>query len=142
MPFKCTQCDKVVQDNEVQDCSCESNHFLRCATIHFLHIDGKGPVHSRNTKVTNIPGKVESTTSKILKVCCESRKNMEQCTVYVPLITCPKCLEFLATIIPPELPKPEKPLDTDKLDLTPEELQALKDIGLTPNQVSDAPISE
>jgi hypothetical protein len=65
---------------------------------------------------------------------------MEQCTVYVPLITCAKCLEFLATILPTKPLEPDKPLDTDKLDLTPEELVALKDIGLTPNQVSDAPI--
>jgi recombinational DNA repair protein (RecF pathway) len=142
MPFKCTQCDKVVQDNEIQDCSCESNHFLRCATIHFLHTEGVGPVFSRNQKIANVPGKIETPTANALKIACTTRKNMEQCTIYVPLITCAKCLEFLATILPTKQPEPDKPLNTDKLDLTPEELQALKDIGLSPNQVSDAPISE
>lgn len=130
MPFKCTQCDKVVQDNEVQDCSCESNHFLRCATIHFLHAEGVGPVHSKNQKIHNVPGKIETKTVSVLKICCNARKNMEQCTVYTPLITCPKCLEFLATILPPKSLEPDKPIDTDKLNLTPQELEDLKGLGL------------
>lgn len=133
MPFKCTQCDKIVQDNELQDCSCESNHFLRCATIHFLHAEGKGPVHSRNQRIANVPGKIETKTASVLKVVCTERKGMEQCTVYTPLVSCPKCLEFLATILPPKPVVPDKPLDTDKLDLSPSELEALKQIGLEPN---------
>ena len=130
MPFKCTQCDKIVQDNELQDCSCESNHFLRCATIHFLHTEGKGLVRSKNQRIANVPGKIETKTASILKIACTDHKNMEQCTVYTPLVSCPKCLEFLATILPPKPPVPDKPLDTDKLDLSPDELEALKGLGL------------
>jgi hypothetical protein len=48
-------------------------------------------------------------------------------------------MEFLATILPPKPVVPDKPLDTDKLDLSPDELEALKQIGLDP--VSDISVT-
>lgn len=133
MPFKCTQCDKIVQENELQDCSCESNHFLPCPTIHFLHAEGKGPVHSKNQRIANVPGKIETKTASVLKVACTERKGMEQCTTYVGLVSCGKCIEFLTTILPPKPVIVDKLVNTDKLDLSPGELEALKQMGLDPN---------
>lgn len=133
MPFKCTQCNTVVQDNELQDCPCESNHFVKCATIHLIHPEGLGLRYSSSQKIAKHDK--ETRANIALNIACTDvvDKTKVQCTVYGPLITCPKCLQFMEDRRPSNTTKiVDKPLDTDKLDISPEELQTLKQLGLDP----------
>tara|TARA_R110000868_G_scaffold329039_2_gene589834 strand:- start:674 stop:1102 length:429 start_codon:yes stop_codon:yes gene_type:complete len=141
MPFKCTKCSKIVQTNELQDCECESNHFVSCPTIHFIHVEGEGPVFSRNQKVNKNLEQFEIKQSLPLRIACTDRKGLEQCTVLASLISCPKCMAFLASKRAPKEPTPppkDKPFDTTNLDLSAADREALAAMGIesSPNDIS------
>lgn len=79
-------------------CDCDGEYFKPCATIHFLHPKGPGPQYTKGKRVTKIPGEPPVKDSVPLNVCCDDKTNLEQCTFLAPLVSCPKCIEFLNTL--------------------------------------------
>jgi hypothetical protein len=97
MPYKCLNCDKVVEKIDDQECDCESPKFMKCETIHFLHKDGLGKALATRKVMVGMPKKP---VVQELKLACTSTTPSPIVSGYEPTVTCKDCLAFIESIQP------------------------------------------
>lgn len=107
MPFKCINCNKIIQSMDQAECECESPFFVECATIHYIHKDGPGVVYSKilNNGGASIDDEGFSKPLTIrneqtLNLCCSvnklnSKREQVHATFMRSLVSCPDCLAFI-----------------------------------------------
>lgn len=107
MPFKCVNCDTVVQKLDAAECECENPFFVKCEMVHYLHRDGVGEVYAKtyNTQGASIDDEGFSKPLTVrnlqeLKLCCNAKKlnakrEVIHASVMQSIVSCPDCLAFI-----------------------------------------------
>lgn len=107
MPYKCAQCDKIVQSMDNAECECSSPYFIECATIHYIHPEGPGEIFSKsfNHQGASIDDEGFSkplTTRNLqeLKLGCSvsktnKKRNLINTSIMSSLVSCANCLAFI-----------------------------------------------
>jgi hypothetical protein len=99
MPFKCTQCNRVTDDRDDQECQ-ETPQRADCkwqkaALIHLLHPDGPGEKHSKKkVKVFDEATKKDRIEVIRLSLCCSTQERIPTATPSAEVVTCAECLAF------------------------------------------------
>lgn len=107
MPFKCAQCNKIVQTMKDAECECSNPFFVQCAVIHYIHPNGPGEVvaKSYNNQGASIDDKGFSKPITVknlqqLRLGCSisktnSKRNLVTTSIMSSLVSCPDCLAFI-----------------------------------------------
>lgn len=98
MPFKCIGCDKVAQTVEEQSCKCQTPNFIKCEVVHLMHPQGTGRLIARKKRSVGIPTEEPRVEEQPLNICCGNMERIPIVTSITTIITCPDCLEFLASL--------------------------------------------
>lgn len=105
MPQKCLTCDKVFHDNAHEyKCDKSNCHIVKVETIHYLSPAGTGKLKVTKLRYGTLGDKaMETKEEKVnLRLACDHNGN-EPSTLYEPMITCKKCLDFIASITNPDV---------------------------------------
>lgn len=103
MPFKCVNCDKVVQEIEDVECECSNPKFLKTAMVHLLEALPEGSTEkaycTQKTTVGLPPNQKQVKTK--LKVCCTSPTTTRApiVTTIKSQVTCPACIQYLSEVV-------------------------------------------
>ena len=107
MPFKCAQCDTIVQSLADAECECANPFFKECALIHYIHPEGPGEVfaksynyHGSSTDDEGFSKPLTVRNLKELKLGCNAPKNnkkreLVRTSIMSSLVSCPDCLAFI-----------------------------------------------
>lgn len=104
MPYKCVNCDKLVQKKSQQECSCDNPNFLKTELLHYIHEEGKGTVEVHVKDHIGVSGtKDEKIIETKLLIACNATEKTPIITRTKNQVTCIDCLQFIDS-----LPKPEE----------------------------------
>lgn len=107
MPFKCAQCDTIVQSMDNAECECANPFFVECVLIHYIHPEGPGEVFSKSYNhqgaTIDDEGFSKQLTVRNLKQlklgCLASKTNKKRelvsTSIMSSLVSCPDCLAFI-----------------------------------------------
>ena len=107
MPFKCAQCDTIVQSMDNAECECANPFFIKCALIHYIHTEGPGEVFAKSYNYQGVSVDDEGFSTpltvrnlKQLKLGCGASKNnkkreLVRTSIMSSLVSCPDCLVFI-----------------------------------------------
>lgn len=98
MPFKCLECDKVVQNIEDQECSCKTPNFIKCEVVHLMHPEGTGRIIAKRKVSIGIPTEKPRVEDQPLRICCSNMDRIPIVTGVRTTITCPECLDFIDSL--------------------------------------------
>lgn len=107
MPFKCAQCDTIVQSLADAECECANPFFKECALIHYIHPEGPGEVFAKSYNHQGASVDDEGFSKPLtvrnlqeLKLGClasktNKKRNLVNTSIMSSLVSCPDCLAFI-----------------------------------------------
>ena len=110
MPYKCAQCDTIVQSLEDAECECANPFFKECVLIHYIHPEGPGEVFAKS--YANQGASIDDegfakplsvTQKQELRLGCSASKlnkkrELVRTSIMSSLVSCPDCLAFIQTL--------------------------------------------
>lgn len=110
MPYKCAQCDTIVQSLADAECECANPFFKECVLLHYLHPEGPGEVLATSfaTQGASIDDEgfakpISVTKKQELRLGClasktSKKRQLTRASIMSSLVSCPNCLAFIQTL--------------------------------------------